>query len=208
MSIEVKGQTFLSLATDVGVLHSFKKGQRFFTFGHTIQAQVHFTKKDALYFWLSYYIDGKFENKLEAFAKAPATVPQQIKFTNNAAMRLRQFSVGWKRYLKGSYDNEKTYNYYGYAGWGILFGKMINEFKPAIDTALYVVPISDGEGSFKRLTIDLGLGMETHLGNAWYLYGEGRVWLTTSDFPSKYLYVNNDAPIMGMLNVGLRILFD
>jgi hypothetical protein len=161
-----------------------------------------------MYFWLSYYIDGKFENNLEAFAKAPTTIPAQIKFTNNAAMRLRQFSVGWKRYLKGSYDNEKTYNYYGYAGWGILFGKMINEFDPLIDTSLYVVPISDGEGSFKRLTFDLGLGFETHLGNALFLYAEGRVWLPTTDFPSKYLYVNREAPIMGMANVGLRILFD
>jgi len=28
-----------------------------------------------------------------------------------------------------------------------------------------------------------------------------------TDYPSKYLYVNDDSPLVGMFNLGVRILF-
>ena len=200
-------RTEFSIATDIGVLRSFKKGQRFFTFGHTIQAQFHFTSRDAMYVWVSYYLDGKFENNLTATAKLPATVPQEIAYTNKASMRLRQVSVGWKKYLTGAYNNETTNSIYGYAGFGLLVGEATNNVS-SVDSALYYLPVEIGEGAFKRLTLDLGLGCEIPIGNALFLYGEARAWLPTTDFPSKYLFVNDDAPICGMLNFGIRILFD
>jgi hypothetical protein len=39
------------------------------------------------------------------------------------------------------------------------------------------------------------------------LYASGKLWIPTSDYPSKYLFVNDDAPLVGMLGVGIRILF-
>jgi hypothetical protein len=197
-----------SIATDLGVLRSFKKEQRFLTFGHTIQGQFHLTSKDAFYVWLSYYANGKFKNDLTAMAKAGSTIPAEIDYTNKAEMRFRQFSVGWKKYLKGNYAIEEGYNIYGYAGLGIVFGRSINNHSVAIDTALYDLPVLSGERAFKRLTLDLGLGWEVPIGNAIFIYAEGRAWIPTTDYPSKYLYVNNNAPVTGMFNVGMRILFD
>ncbi|HEX7847011.1 MAG TPA: hypothetical protein VF476_14520 [Chitinophagaceae bacterium] len=200
--------TQFSLATDIGVLRSFKKEQRFLTFGHTIQGVFHVAPKDALYVWISYYKNGKFDNDLTATAKSGLTIPQEVKYKNKASMRLRQLSMGWKRYLKGTYDNEDRYNIYGYAGLGLLFGRMTNQHSTVIDTAQYDLPVLSGEKAFKRLTLDLGLGVEQPIGNALFLYVEGRAWIPASDYPSKYLFVNDNAPVMGMINAGIRILFD
>ena len=201
-------RTEISMTTDLGVMRSFKEGQKFWSFGHTIQAQFHVSRKDAIYVWLSYYLDGDFENNLTATAKSPTTTPQDIAYTNEAEMGLKQFSVGYKRYLKGDYANSNSNNVYGYAGLGILFGISRNEITTSLDTSLYFLRVEVGEEPFKRLTLDLGLGIEFPVGNSMFIYGEGRAWLPTTDFPSKYLYVNRDAPIMGMINVGLRVLFD
>lgn len=197
-----------SIATDLGVMRSFKKEQRFFTFGHTIQGQFHLTAKDAVYAWLSYYANGKFKNDLTAVARSGSTIPTEIDYTNKAEMRFRQFSIGWKKYLKGNYEIEEGYNIYGYAGLGIVFGRMQNNHSVVIDTALYDLPVQSGERPFKRLTLDLGLGWEVPIGNAVYIYTEGRAWIPTTDYPSKYLYVNRNAPLTGMINAGVRILFD
>jgi hypothetical protein len=40
-----------------------------------------------------------------------------------------------------------------------------------------------------------------------YLYVNGKVWIPTSDYPSKYLFVNDNAPLVGMLGFGIRVLF-
>lgn len=197
-----------SVATDLGIMRSFKKEQRFFSFGHTIQGQFHLSSKDAIYTWLCYYANGKFKNEVTAIAKSGSVNPAEIDYTNKAEMRLRQFSVGWKRYLKGSYNIEAGYNIYGYAGLGIVFGRMENNHSVVIDTALYELPVQAGKRAFKRLTLDLGLGWEVPLGNTLYIYTEGRVWIPTTDYPSKHLYANRNAPLTGMLNVGMRILFD
>lgn len=197
-----------SVATDLGLIRSFKKEQRFLSFGHTVQAQFHLSDKDAVYVWASYYANGKFKNNVTAIARSGATSPSEINYTNNAEMRLRQFSIGWKKYLKGNYQIEQGYSIYGYAGLGVVFGRMENQHSVAIDTALYDLPVLSGKRPFKRLTLDLGLGAELPLGNALYLYAEGRTWIPTTDYPSKHLYRNRNAPVTGMINIGMRVLFD
>ena len=76
-----------------------------------------------------------------------------------------------------------------------------------IDTLDYLVPVRAGSAKFKRLTVDLGLVSEIPLGGDFYLYFEGRLWLPASDYPSKYVFVNDDAPLVAMFNTGIRILF-
>ena len=197
----------LSIATDIGVQRSFRPEQQFWAFGHTLQVQVHASYTDAIYFWLSYYTNGKFKNELQATAKSPATIPQQIDYINNARMGFQQFSIGWKKYLKGNYAIEEGWNLYAYGGFGILFGNVSNQQSAAIDTAQYYIQVKPGEGKFKRITLDLGLGVEFPIGGEYYIYSEGRLWVPASDYPSKYLYVNDDSPVVGMFNLGIRILF-
>ena len=94
----------ISIATDVGVLRSLKEGQQFWSFGHTVQAQFHLTHKDAVYFWLSYYTNGKCTNDAVAIAKDPLVNPQFINYKNSASMGFKQFSIGRKKYIKGTYN--------------------------------------------------------------------------------------------------------
>jgi hypothetical protein len=72
---------------------------------------------------------------------------------------------------------------------------------------VYNVPVRIGKANFKRLTIDAGLGAEFPVGADIYFYSEGRVWIPTTDYPSKYIFVNKNAPMLGMFNIGLRVLF-
>jgi hypothetical protein len=197
-----------SLATDVGVQRSFKKEQQYLAIGQTVNALFHLTAKDGIYVWFAYYSNGKFKNNVPAIAKDPFTIPRQLNYTNNASMRIKHFSAGWRKYLKGSADAEKDWNLYCYAGLGILMGRVENTHSVTIDTAAYQVPVLSGKANFKRLTLDLGLGWEIPLTAGFFLYAEGRTWIPTTDYPSKYIFVNDNAPIVGMLNVGLRILFD
>lgn len=158
-----------SIATDIGIQRSFKKEQQYYAFGHTVQAQFHLTYKDAVYVWLSYYTNGKFNNDVTATAKSPLTLPQQIDYRNRAIMSFRQFSAGWKKYLKGHYMTEDGWNLYTYAGFGLLYGRVENSHTVPIDTLNYNVPVQQGKGKFKRLTLDLGLGAEFPLGGDFYL---------------------------------------
>lgn len=170
--------------------------------------QFNFTPTDALYGWISYYSDGRFaNNQLVATAKSALTIPQTVTYNNAATMRFKQLSFGWKKYLAGACNTE-TLNIYGYGGFGLILGRVDNRHSIAIDTNDYIVPVRTGKANFKRLTIDLGLGTEFHLGASTYVYVEGRAWLPTSGYPSKYLFANNNAPLVGMFNVGLRFLFD
>src|SRR5688572_33198770 len=102
------------MATDFGVQRSFKKEQRYWAVGHTVQALFHFTPRDGAYVWIAYYSDGKFHNDLTASAKSMLTFPQQINYRNDASMRFKHFSVGWKRYLRGQFDSEENWNIYAY----------------------------------------------------------------------------------------------
>jgi hypothetical protein len=196
-----------SIATDLGLQRSFKKGQQYWAGGHTVQAQFHFTPKAGAYAWMSYYTNGKFSNEVTATAKSAVTVPQQINYVNNAVMRFKQISIGWKKYLKGTFNTEEGWNIYGYAGFGLILGRVENTHSVSIDTGVYKVPVRVGKANFKRLTLDLGLGWEIPLGADVFLYAEGRAWIPTTDYPSKFIFVNDNAPLVGMINAGIRILF-
>ena len=206
-SVVVHSQTRFSIATDLGLQRSFKKGQRFWGGGHAVVGQVNFGNKDAVYALVSYYTNGKFSNNVTATAKSPSISPQQINYVNNALMRFKQVSIGWKKYLKGTYNAEEVWNLYGYAGFGLILGRVENTHSVSIDTSDYQVPVRTGKANFKRLTLDLGLGWEVPLGADVFFYSEGRAWIPTSDYPSKFLFVNDNAPFVGMINAGIRILF-
>jgi hypothetical protein len=200
-------QQMFSIASDVSIQRNFKKEQRFWALGHTTNAIFHLTPKDGIYLWFAYYSNGRFNNNLTAVARSPLTNPQQLNYINNGRMRLKQFSVGWRKYLKGTPDAETGYNVYGYAGFGLLLGRMNNSHSVSIDTVLYNVPVLSGKANFKRLTVDLGLGWEIPIGGDFYFYAEGKVWVPASSYPSKYIFVNNNAPYVAMLGAGIRILF-
>ena len=141
-------------------------------------------------------------------ARDSQAVPQQIGYINRAGLGYNHLSVGWKRYLVGASNTDYNWNLYGYAGFGLFFGRISNTHSVVIDTAAYNLPVLAGDANFKRLTMDLGLGFEVPAGGGVYFYMEGRAMLATTDYPSKYLFVNNDAPYLGSVNLGVRILFD
>ncbi|HYM95045.1 MAG TPA: hypothetical protein VET23_12945 [Chitinophagaceae bacterium] len=201
-------KTPLSIATDLDFQHSLKKGQRYWAGGQTVQGDFHFMPKEAMYVWVAYYSLGKFNNNLAAIAKLPSTNPQQINFVNKAQMRFKHVSVGWKHYFKGSYTDDEKWNLYGYAGFGLMLGLVQNVYSISIDTSAYTVPVVSGKANFKRLTLDLGLGWEVPLGADIFFYNELRVWVPTTDYPSAYIFVNKNAPLVASLNFGMRILFD
>ncbi len=199
--------TRFSIATDLSLQHSFKKEQRFTVIGQTDHTHFHLTPKEGIYVWFAYYSNGNFSNNITATAKSLLTTPQQISYVNKANMRLKNFSMGWKKYLKGAADAENGWNLYVYAGFGLLLGRIENSHSVAIDTVEYNVPVISGRANFKRLTIDPGLGIEKYLGGDLYIYAEGRLWVPTDGFPSRYIYVNERAPWTGMFGVGLRVMF-
>jgi hypothetical protein len=201
-------QAQFSLATDVSILRSFKKDQQYWSIGQTVNFHFHFTPTDGAYAWISYFSDGKFTNALKADAKSSATSPQQVNYQNKAQVRFKHISLGWKRYLKGRSDVEKKWNLYGYAGFGLMMGRIINTHSLTIDTSVYIIPVLSGKANFKRLTLDLGLGIEFPVGGDVYIYVEGRALVPTTDYPSQYLFINKNAPFTGAANAGLRILFN
>ncbi|HSU26906.1 MAG TPA: hypothetical protein VLJ68_00875 [Chitinophagaceae bacterium] len=201
-------QLRFSIATDLGLQRSFKKGQQYWAVGHTVHLHFNYNKRNGVYGWISYYSNGKFTNALQATAKSPSTNPQQMNYSNNAIMRFKHISLGWRHYLKGEIAVENKLNIYGYAGWGLMLGRVENKDSPLIDTTIYILPVARGKANFKRLTIDIGLGWEWPIGYDVYFYNEARVWLPTTDYPSKYLFVNRKAPLVASLDIGLRILFN
>ncbi|HEY6062328.1 MAG TPA: hypothetical protein VIV35_01895, partial [Chitinophagaceae bacterium] len=181
-SVACFAQTQFSIATDLGLQRSFKKGQQYWAGGHTVQVQFHFTPKEGAYMWASYYTNGKFSNQVTATAKSSVTVPQQNNYVNNAVMRFKQISIGWKKYLKGTFNMEEGWNIYAYAGFGLILGRVVNTHSVYIDTVVYQVPVRMGKANFKRLTADLGLGWEVPLGADIFFYAEGRAWIPTTDY--------------------------
>jgi hypothetical protein len=123
-------------------------------------------------------------------------------------MLFRHLSIGWKHYLKGVYNSEDKWNLYGYAGFGLLIGRIENTHSVVIDSANYFIPVLAGKANFKRLTLDLGVGFEIPVGGDIFFYMEGRTLIPTTDYPSDHLFINKDAPLVGSVNIGLRILFD
>ena len=202
-------QVRISGSTDLMILRSFKNDQRFWAVGQNIIVDWDFTSKGGAYASLSYSSYGKFTNELSATAKAATTSPQQISFDNNAQIRFEQISLGFKDYFVGSTDAEVNWNLYTITGFGLMFGRVTNDYSTSIDTSLYNAPQQpvNGKGHFKRLTLDLGVGWEIPLSADFYLYASGKVWIPTSDYPSKYLFVNDNAPLIAMFGIGVRILF-
>ena len=161
-----------------------------------------------MYAWITYSGNGKFSNQLAATSKTVFTFPMQVNYKNNGIMRFRQISIGWKRYLRGTYNIETNWSLYGYAGFGLLFGNIINSHSVAVDTTNYLTPVLTGNADFKRLTFDVGLGYEKPIGGDVFFYMEVRALIPTTEYPSQYLFVNNNAPLIGSVNAGLRLLFD
>ncbi len=203
-------QVNFSLATDLSLLHNFESTQKFTVIGQTLIPQLHIDKKTTFYAWISYHTNGKFENEMTATAKSPTTQPTTITFTNQSEMRLRQFSLGIKQYLIGSYDRLEKFNLYAAGGFGLMHGRVINNFSTAIDTSLYTVQnnVRNGQGDFKRLTFDVTGGAEFPISYEMYIYTEARVHIPTSDYPCKYLLKNSHAPFVAGINLGIRVLID
>lgn len=192
------------------MLHNFDGVQSFTVGGQTIQGLWHIDHKNSFYSWFGYHAYGKYDNQLSASAKSTTTQPQSYSFTSKSEMRIRQLSIGIRRYLLGTYEKLEKFNLYGAAGFGLIMGRASNEFTQAVDTYLYTVQnnISNGAGDFKRLSFDLTAGWEMALGYEVFLYSEGRVHIPTTEYPSNYLVKNNNAPFVGSINVGIRVLFN
>jgi hypothetical protein len=174
-----------------------------------VQGNFHFSEKGSAYASVSYYTNGKFKNSLTASAKDSIVLPRSVNYNVESSLRYRQFSLGWKHYFKGAYNNEDGHNLYYTAGFGMLLGRIQNKHNRLIDTSRYNLAQKSlpGTSNFKRLTLDAALGGEMLLGTGFYLYAEIRTWFRASDYPSPYLY-SNDIPALVLLNGGLRILID
>lgn len=203
-------QIRFSVATDISLLRNFSPQQKFWGFGQTVQGNFHFSKKETAYAWITYYSQGKFTNNFKAAERTLGTVPDAMQYSVTGKWRYRQVSLGWKHYFKGSYDEEKTWNIYGIAGFGILFTRAENNLSSTIDTTVYMLkpkPIL-GTDDFKRLTIDLGIGTEYPVGGNVFLYGDVRTWIPSSFYPSPLFHNKRNVPFPIIINAGIRILFD
>ena len=203
-------QVKFSIATDLSFLHNFDGKQKFTTAGQTLLPQWHLDKKNTLYAWFTYYGNGKYKSTLIATAKSPGTQPQSISFTNQSEMRLRQFSVGIKRYFIGSFERLDKFNLYATGGFGLIIGNASNTFSTYIDTALYTVQnnVVNGSGDFKRLTFDVTGGLEFPISYEIFIYSEIRMHIPTTNYPNNYLLKNSNAPFLGGISIGIRVLFN
>ncbi len=202
-------QMHFSVTTDVSLLRNLTKDQQFTTVGQSITGNFHITPKATLYAGISYYVNGRYKNRLTAGEKDTAGGSGDISYTASSRLGYRQFSLGAKHFFAGAFDNEESLNIYGTAGFGVLAGNVENVLDKALDTAVYVLPqrAVAGTGRFHRLTFDLGLGAEFPIAAGFFVYGELRTWLPASNYPSPLLY-NNRTPRVLLLNAGVRILFN
>lgn len=207
LSCCVQAQVRFSIAPDLSIMRNFSPKQKFWALGQSVQGNFHFTKKESGYAWITFYTPGKFKNNFTATAKSPATTPSSVPFKANARWRNNQVSLGWKHYFKGSFDSETGWNLYSTAGFGLMFTRVENVFTPFIDSSIYTTPIRFGANEFKRLTIDLGIGIEYPLGGNFFIYSDARTWIPTTNYSSPYLHNNKNVPLPFIGAIGLRILF-
>ena len=200
-------QVPLSFSGDLNVQHNFKKQQQYWAIGSHLQFCFHITPRDGIYSWFGIYTNGKFTNRLTAVAKSPTTLPQQINYTDTTQMHFQHISFGLKKYLKGSALAEKGWNLYSSAGFGLMLGNVNNYSNRRPDSLIYELPIRGGEDDFKRLTLDLAIGVEFPLSADVNLYYDTRFFIPTTDYPSKYIFINEKAPLVGSFGAGIRILF-
>lgn len=203
-------QVKFSLATDLSMLHNFDGKQKFTVIGQSVVPQWHFDKKTTVYAWFTYHANGKYKSTLVATAKSASTSPQSFSFTNNSEMRLRQFSLGAKKYLIGSFDKLERFSLYAGAGFGLIIGTASNNFSAIVDTALYNVQnnVVNGSGDFKRLTFDILAGFDFPVSYEVFVYSEIRMHIPTTNYPNSYLLKNSNAPFLGGINLGIRVLFN
>jgi len=199
-----------SISTDASLLRNLNRRQKFWAFGQTVHLNFPLSEKDAVYAWISYYTPGKFKNNFVAVAKDPLFSPQQVSYTAYSALRYRQLSIGWKHYFTGAYNEELDWSIYGLAGFGMLIGKATNTYDRPVDTASYQVQSpAEGSGNFKRLTFDVGLGVDFPVSTGVFLYTELRTWIPTTRYPSTYLYKDNyHIPALAIVNLGIRLLIE
>lgn len=199
-----------SLATDISMLRNFDGKQPFTVVGQTIHGEWHVEEKLSLYAFFTYHSNGKFANDLTATAKAIGTLPQSFSFTNRAEMRLRHLSLGVKKYILGSSKNIETININVEAGFGLIMGRASNKFATPVDTTLYTVQnnVLSGTGDFKRLSFDVATGLEVPIGYEIFVFSQARIHIPTSNYPNSYLLKNNNAPFLGSINLGIRVLFN
>lgn len=206
----LQAQVKFSLATDISYLHNFDGKQKFSVVGQTVIPQWHFDQKTTAYAWFSYHANGKYKSTLMATAKSSSTQPQNFSFTNNSEMKLRQLSLGLKKYFIGSYDKLENFSFYGGAGFGLIIGTASNNFSRIVDTSLYNIQnnVVNGSGDFKRLTLDVLAGFDFPVSYEVFIYSEVRMHIPTTNYPNSYLLKNSNAPLLGGINLGLRILFN
>ena len=202
-------QIRFSFSTGASLLRNFSPQQKFWAFGQGVQADFHVSKKETVYALANYHTVGKFTNTFTATAKASSTSPEQIKYAVTGKWKFRQVSLGWKHYLKGFFDEEADWNLYGAAGFGLLFASAENYLATPLDTMLYspVEAPALGKDGFKRLTLDIAIGMEYPLGPGFFAYGDLSTSLPASDYPSPLFHNQNHVPRPLMLSAGIRILF-
>ena len=206
----LQAQVKFSIASDISFLHNFDGKQKFTVVGQSVIPQWHFDKKNTLYAWFSYHSNGKYKSTLLASAKSSSTQPQTISFSNQSEMRLRQFSLGIKKYLIGSYDKLENFSLYATGGFGLIIGTASNTFSRFIDTALYTIQsnVVHGVGDFKRLTLDVAGGVDFPVSYEVLIYTEVRMHIPTTNYPNSYLLKNTNAPFLAGINLGIRVLFN
>lgn len=206
--IAVGAKAQFSLSTDVSVLRNHSPQQGFWSAGQTIRAGWYTGKKGGPYASITYYLKSRFNNSFSALVKDPLSpLPPQQRYSVNSTWQFRQLSVGWKHYLKGTYNLERSWSIYGLTGFGVLFTRAANQFSAPVDTAAYTVtgPVQQ-TGDFRRLTFDLGLGGEWEIGADIYAYAELRSWIQASSTPSPLMVQNHNVPLSTSLHAGLRML--
>lgn len=158
----------------------------------------------------SYHSNGKYKSTLLASAKSPSTNPQSFEFTNRSEMRIKQFALGFKQYFTGNFQKTEKLSIYGIGGFGLILGQASNNFSAPVDTSLYTIQqnVINGSGDFKRLSLDLAGGIEFPVAYEIFVFSEGRIHIPTTRYPNSYLLKNNNAPFLGSLNVGIRVLFN
>jgi len=206
----LQAQVKFSAASDISLLHNFDGKQKFTVAGQTLIPQWHLDQKNTLYAWFTYHSNGKYKSNLLATAKSSSTQPQTISFSNQSEMRLRQFSLGIKKYMFGSYDKLENFSLYVAGGFGLIIGSASNTFSSFIDTALYTIQnnVTNGAGDFKRLTLDITGGVDFPVGYEIFIYTEIRMHIPTTNYPNSYLLKNSNAPFLGGINLGIRVLFN
>lgn len=204
----LSGVAQFSIATDFTELRNLSDNQKFWASGQTVQGNFHITEKESFYGWLNYFGNGRFSNDVLSQAKSSSILPQTFSYNVSSLWRYHQFSVGWKHYLKGSYHEFDKVSIYSLVGFGLITSKVTNTFSTHPDTARYNVnPPLEGNGIFRKLSLDLGLGAEWPVGGTFYFFTDARAWLPTSAYPSPYMQnTNRIMPVT--VSVGLRVLFE